>query len=500
MCFFGPQQCDLPGWSRIGRYELVEPSAAPAPVVSRRRLLQTAAGVEDQEQQQQQLTAAELEEAEVAGVVRSARRLQQQAQSTPKDAVVVTIVWGIRAARDTPLVGPIEEPWSFDPTFEPDNPWAQRAIYRMCTDHPKNIRLFEASCWITDFRKALLAGGKKFPSRNFTEDILEWYASAEAKFTKQVFMVKGTMKACTSDFTVFAKNSAQSSYVLEYQKYWDSFLTSRNEASSVTANRAWHSAQVWVRAEAQSAIVSSTLNTILIECFCGWLGITMFTGNPGLAVLVLGLVLMNISGLAFFMVYIMEWAMGPIEIIFLVVFLGYSVTYGLHIANNYVEASEDDPQLQEAEQNARKRSSARNASSAYSNETATSSSSAAGVEDSAADMDLEVFGSLVFTDFGLRKARARLAVLHVGSAILSSTISTVGSSLFLLLCTMTLFKKLGLIVITVTVLSIGFTLVALPAVLMLCGPPEVPCLARHSNNLIAFIKKRMSHDSAYQEA
>merc|ERR1719446_549000 len=35
----------------------------------------------------------------------------------------------------------------------------------------------------------------------------------------------------------------------------------------------------------------------------------------------------------------MKWKIGPIEVISLVVFVGYSVTYSLHIAHNYVEVS-----------------------------------------------------------------------------------------------------------------------------------------------------------------
>jgi len=63
-----------------------------------------------------------------------------------------------------------------------------------------------------------------------------------------------------------------------------------------------------------------------------------------------------------------------------------------------------------------------------------------------------------------------VAVLHVGGATLSSALSTAGSSAFLLLCTLTIFVKLGGVVVAVTVLSILGAIVTLPAALMLVGP------------------------------
>jgi len=46
---------------------------------------------------------------------------------------------------------------------------------------------------------------------------------------------------------------------------------------------------------------------------------------------------------------VMEWKIGPIEVISLVVFVGYSVTYSLHIAHNYVEVSCSDPECERLE-------------------------------------------------------------------------------------------------------------------------------------------------------
>ncbi|CAE7279224.1 unnamed protein product [Symbiodinium natans] len=54
------------------------------------------------------------------------------------------------------------------------------------------------------------------------------------------------------------------SAISEYKALWDSFVDERNLVASDTANRAWHTAQAWVMAEAELAIINSTIVTIVV--------------------------------------------------------------------------------------------------------------------------------------------------------------------------------------------------------------------------------------------
>lgn len=158
----------------------------------------------------------------------------------------------------------------------------------------------------------------------------------------------------------------------------------------------------------------------------------------------------------------MGWEITPIEVLFILIFLGYSVTYGLHVAHNYAEVREDDPELVASE------AMAANARLTKWEQ-----------------QDVEQYGEMPelrdgfeMTARELREARTRTAILHVGGAVISCSVSSVGSSSFLLLCVLNIFPKLGAIVICVTSLSIFLTLVGLPAVLIVCGPPPRPCYKR----------------------
>jgi len=404
---------------------------------------------------------------------------------------LVEVVFGLRAPSSSPMVGAPEWRWKFDPTFEPANPWAQRAMYVMCKDAAllKELYLDSTKCWISEFRDyANGLAGERFPSRNFDQIAVSWYAQASEERKVQLWREGGKMKACQLQFYVRLSAGATSSSILKYKKVWDEYLSSHNAAASLTANRAWHTAHKWVAAEAQDAILNSTAITIAIEILIGFLCILGFTGDPGLALIVLSLVIINISGLAFVMACILRWSFGPIEVICLVVFVGYSVTFGLHVANNYAQAGPADPAFFENYELSKQLASygcrawqmrSRSPASKAGEESATLEDEVHNTVTKAMTMSQDVESSAPqLSKKDIRLARTHTAVLHVGGAILSAAVSTVGSSIFLFLCTLTIFNKIGLVVITVTIMSVVVTLVALPAVLIKVGPGLDPCYKR----------------------
>jgi hypothetical protein len=395
----------------------------------------------------------------------------------------VTIVYGIRPARSTPLVGKWPETWSFDPSFEPSNPWAQRAVLNMCTNAFLTYELYvldpqqfptDVFCWAWTFREwlSLGHGSGSFPSRDFDADFKTFYDEYESNtydVKKDIWMDSGKMKACKISMHVDMQRNMEKEAGLNYMSKWDAFVESENARAHMTANKAWHTAQVWVSAEAHEAIVSGTTATILIELLCSFTGLIIFTGDLVLAVMVLTLVIVNISGLAFFMIAIMKWPIGPIEVICLVVFVGFSVTYSLHIAHNFSRIREGDSLYTEALQKIRRRQLAKKLGSKQ---------KAQAYLDG--DPALRAPGARdeppwVPTPFDRRVARTRVAMMRVGGAVFSSTISTIGGSVFLLFCTLTIFLKLGAVIMCVTVLSVVYTVVSLPAVLIRFGPSGEPC-------------------------
>lgn len=191
------------------------------------------------------------------------------------------------------------------------------------------------------------------------------------------------------------------------------------------------------------------------------------------------------------MIVLMDWSIGPIEVICLVIFVGYSVTFGLHVAHNYAEVTISNPDLMSNYALSKKLKTMGGKAWDEDSLKEVEKSVEKSMRDAKRDMkgmetmikeDLEIEGDKTtanqLTKKELRIGRTRIAVLHVGGAILSAAVSTVGSSIFLLLCTLTIFNKIGAVVITVTILSVLVTLISLPAALILMGPGLDPCYKR----------------------
>merc|ERR1719201_1506068 len=79
----------------------------------------------------------------------------------------------------------------------------------------------------------------------------------------------------------------------------------------------------------------------------------------------------------------------------------------------------------------------------------------------------------------LRTQRTTYALRYMGGTVLGSAATTVGCTIFLLFCTLTIFQKFGAVVLVVTLLSVIASLAPLPALLLIAGPlrAEHPCVA-----------------------
>merc|ERR1719420_2621771 len=119
------------------------------------------------------------------------------------------------------------------------------------------------------------------------------------------------------------------------------------------------------------------------------------------------------------MISLCKWSIGPIEVICLVIFVGYSVTFGLHVSHNYAQAGPKDPGLLETHERSKllKTMGWR----AWKTRIQTEVLKAIRVSGDAFQSGTVA----TLTSAELKRARTRVAVLHVGGAILSAAVSTI---------------------------------------------------------------------------
>jgi hypothetical protein len=162
------------------------------------------------------------------------------------------------------------------------------------------------------------------------------------------------------------------------------------------------SSDTWVLAVTEDGIMSSAVACACISLLCALLAIMMFTGSAVLAIAVSSTVFMIVACQAATMFCVLRWTFGAIEAIGLILFVGFSVDYTLHVAEAFHHAP---------------------------------------------------------------MPKVENALHHVGWAVVSAAFTTTGSAFFLFFCTVQVFVKFGGAIILNSAWSLLFALVFFPALL-----------------------------------
>jgi len=339
------------------------------------------------------------------------------------------------------------ELYSFLKAFDLSHPWAQRNLAAFCKNIPSRLRITRSWCWMADFKKEMQGMGVRFPvlPRRFNQlSVLYRRSSRKATRGDKYLWVEGnTIRAFFFSFESDIWSKGEVEKTLQHKADWNAYVEDWNDNAVVTAQGAFHVSNTWASAESAGALMTSTLSTLLILIGLAFMGMLLFTWSFTLSLYTVGATMGVVFGLAFFITVLMGWSVGLIEVIAAIYFIGYAVTYSLHVAHKY--ASFD----------------------------ASSVGADVRMPEGLCDLDDEATA--------LRYRRTDFALKAIGGAAMGSAITTAGTSFFLVFCTLRIFTKLGAMCLAVTVMSIITALGPLPAALMVCGPKnpgQLPCKKR----------------------
>lgn len=188
--------------------------------------------------------------------------------------------------------------------------------------------------------------------------------------------------------------------VLEAMHAYEAYVEARNaEHAGVPAMQ---TSSTWVRTETEDRIMGSTLLCGCISLVCALVAILAFTGSAVVAVSVVLTVLFVVICLSACMFALLGWRFGAIEAIGLIVFVGFSVDYTLHVGEAFHRAPEP---------------------------------------------------------------KVETALRRVGAAVAAAAATTGGSACFLFACTIQVFIQFGIAVVLNTLLSFIIAVVFFPALL-----------------------------------
>lgn len=382
------------------------------------------------------IAARRMEDTEVhepaAGMVPEPASLQGRRRL--QDSSQISIVWGIEVIGEVPLLGDAPTNlYRFSSAFMAESPSVQRFIFLSCSSWtaPKFQHL-DSNCWISNFRSWLVARGEIFPTVGvrFNSLLVSWARTAvlpggtAAQDMMWFDSTRSKMIATMITVKVAVPGDTGAHKIAEYKANWDALLSSMNAAAPADAGDALHSSSLWMRADAEASIVESTVAAIGVGVTTTFVVGVVATGvDLGLALLVALSVVGVTFCLAWFMAVVLGWPFGAIEVLGLIIFVGYSDTYSLHVAQKYRSHI----------------------------------------------LEHEHEGG---TPQSRRLAAVTYALTAVCSAVVGCAATTVGSAFFLFFCTIQFFVKLAAIMFSMTLFSLVAGLSGLPVALLCCGPSK----------------------------
>lgn len=197
---------------------------------------------------------------------------------------------------------------------------------------------------------------------------------------------------------------------LRMAKKWDDWMDDHNRNPNVNPLRVMvyvENSPDWI---VSSMLVPTGISNMMLSLFLAWVVLLIATGNfitATLAIVTIGMICTIVLGF----IHILGWGLGPLESILIVIVVGFSVDYTVHLADSFV-------------------------------------------------------GSKSHT----RVEKVTDALVHTGSSVLSGAISTLGASIPMFGAQIIFFVKFGAFVFLTIFLSLIYSLGFFCALLTLVGP------------------------------
>lgn len=309
----------------------------------------------------------------------------------------------------------LEELWSFS-GIDFSDPWVQRDVLDFCNalQNPAvivKLHVVVSQCWI----RKLASEQVRFPVNPWFFDEAAAQSGAASDIT--VWFSEGKVKAMA---LVAGVDYGISTGLSKRRALYDEFT------QFVRGSRRgmFHTSRLWTDLDQFEEIIKGSIIAMSVLAVLVTVVIILFTGSLALCIFIVAALLMIAIMMSFVVVVCFQWEVGVVEGVAFVYFMGYSLTYVLHVAHVYAD-SDAVCVLSAGEFQCKKE---------------------------------------------LRLARVAHALTNIGFATAGSGVTTSITGFFMLWCQLQIFKRLGAICLVVTFLSWFTAFVVLPAALFACGP------------------------------
>jgi len=341
------------------------------------------------------------------------------------NAQKIFIIWGVDGLDKSG----IDDPWDptevgeivWDKTFNPSTQINQLRLKTVCdnlkSDEYANLVLDRnVHCFVDNFVEYLTSINLTYPVtdshfvshlKNFLND--DTYGAEDRNLDS--IGIEGDSTLRYIFFRVIGKGDRGPKSVLHPRwERWETVLKNFNEGSMEGLNKAFHTSRWWSWYMTEETLVRNAIQGMLIAAAISFLILAVTTHNIILAlyaiICIIGIVTSVMAIVAFH-----GWDFGTAESIAVVILIGFSVDYVVHICHAYVESHHMDKVRR------------------------------------------------------TREALAKMAISIVGGAV-----TTFGDGCMLFFTTMFFFQKFAWIVTTTIFFALIWSLIFFPALLFIAGP------------------------------
>ena len=336
------------------------------------------------------------------------------------NTIQVSFIWGIKGISRKGV-----SKWDasdrgknvLDEDFDMSSTANQQRILDICTSLKTNTLVKEqkVTCWVEDFL-TVQNGGSPVAQANFYTELETYLQTTNGKkqySNAEIGYIDGKLQFMRI-MALAAAEPFQGYRIVEpiYDK-WEDLKDSFNEGSPAGVNNCFETAMDhWANAFTQKAFVSGAISGTLMSIAFAFVVLLFSTLNAVTATFaILSISCIVVSVIA--MMEVVGWYLGAIESIAIVISIGFSVDYAVHLANHYVESVYED-----------------------------------------------------------RHRRMQEALASMGISIFSGAITTIGSGLILFLATVVFFRKFALLIVGTISFSLFFSLVFFTGINHLLGPQK----------------------------
>jgi hypothetical protein len=336
------------------------------------------------------------------------------------DVAIVYIVMGVK--EEAPERGSDLGDPTWETSFDFSRASAQTALEELCREaviRRPQLATRKNSCFVNDFKVFLKSKGVPeypvSPGSDVHRYLREFVNSVYGKeYKDHVGFTQGGLKVSfiAAKFYTELSRELAADDAWHWVENWDDWMEDmNNKYSGSGTGQMFHTSELWVRAETEKRLIVSTLICAAVSVVFALVMTSIFLWNVILSVyLIFGIVSVIIC-LAATMFGVIGWKFGAVEAIGLIVFVGFSVDYSLHMAESYHQST--------------------------------------------------AHKSVDKVKEGIRRT---------GGAVFASAVTSALSGFPILFCQIQVFLKFGVVIVLNTALSLFFSLCFLCSLLIMIGP------------------------------